>query len=428
VNSSLTNSFYWLAVGNVVRAGCQWGMLSVLAKQGSPQLVGQYALGLAITAPVMLMAGLQLNALQVTDARGEYALDDYLGVKTLGTLVALVVVAGLTFGIRFPPDTAAVILVIALSKALDAVSDVFLSLWQQREQMRLVATMWILNATSSLILLTIGLKVVGTATSAATGSLIGSVVALSATWLVARDTDIIARHKVWPRFTHDVLRSLAGVALPLGAVGALLSLNLNVPRYFVAHYLGESALGLFAAAAYPMVVADTLVTSIGQSTSSRLAKYYAANEKQAFQLLLFKLTLSGFTMGSVAVLGAIFAGRQLLMVLYRPEYGTQERLFAWLVTAVAIRYTYVFVGVAVTAMRCFTIQLWLRIAVLASLLILSPVLIINYGLLGAAGALIIVSLLEGAAWVGIGYIYIFGDSWWPPQMELAAPVSAPALV
>jgi O-antigen/teichoic acid export membrane protein len=292
--------------------------------------------------------------------------------------------------------------------------------------MRLVSTMWVLNASSSLILLTIGVALTGTATSAAAGSVIGSAVALCATWLVTRNLRVSEGKKIGPRFNGKILRSLIRVALPMGGVAALLSLNLNIPRYFVEHYLGELALGLFAAAAYPMVVADTLIGSIGQSTSSRLAQYYAANNKKAFQSLLLRLTLWGIAVGFGAVLVVFLAGRQILTILYRPEYGEQWRLFAWLVTAVAIRYTYVFIGVAVTAMRQFTIQLWLRIAVFSCLVALSPVLIMKFGLLGAAGALVIVSVLEGAAWVAIGYVYVFGRSLWPARGVFETSAAAPA--
>ncbi|MGI8856402.1 MAG: hypothetical protein ACR2JW_11675, partial [Thermomicrobiales bacterium] len=52
---SLRANFSWTFVGNVVYAACQWGMLVVLAKLGSPEVVGQFALGLAITAPVIML-------------------------------------------------------------------------------------------------------------------------------------------------------------------------------------------------------------------------------------------------------------------------------------------------------------------------------------------------------------------------------------
>jgi len=49
-------NFSWTLVGNIVYAGCQWGMLTVLAKIGTTEMVGQFALGLAITAPVFMFS------------------------------------------------------------------------------------------------------------------------------------------------------------------------------------------------------------------------------------------------------------------------------------------------------------------------------------------------------------------------------------
>ena len=53
---SLRANFSWTFVGNVVYAGCQWAMLVVLAKLGTPEMVGQFALGLAISGPVIMLA------------------------------------------------------------------------------------------------------------------------------------------------------------------------------------------------------------------------------------------------------------------------------------------------------------------------------------------------------------------------------------
>ena len=51
--------FPWTLLGNVIYAGCQWSMLVVLAKLGSSEMVGQFALGLAMNAPVFMFANLQ---------------------------------------------------------------------------------------------------------------------------------------------------------------------------------------------------------------------------------------------------------------------------------------------------------------------------------------------------------------------------------
>src|SRR4051812_26106921 len=94
---SLRSNFAWTFVGNVIYAGCQWGMIVVLARLGSQELVGRFALGLAIAAPVLMFTNLQLRAVLATDAKQEHAFGDYLTVRLLTTATALLVIAGIAF-------------------------------------------------------------------------------------------------------------------------------------------------------------------------------------------------------------------------------------------------------------------------------------------------------------------------------------------
>src|SRR5580765_595960 len=119
----------WITIGNVVRAASQWAMIAVLAKFGTVEMLGQYSLGLAVTAPLMLLAGLQLNAVQVTDARNEFSFGDYLSLRGLTSIVALAVVRAIAVGSGFGQQTAHVVFLVGLAKAIDALSDVIVSSW-----------------------------------------------------------------------------------------------------------------------------------------------------------------------------------------------------------------------------------------------------------------------------------------------------------
>ena len=57
----LRGNFAWMLVGNGVYAATQWGVLVVIAKLGAPELVGRFALGLAVCAPVFLLSRLALR-------------------------------------------------------------------------------------------------------------------------------------------------------------------------------------------------------------------------------------------------------------------------------------------------------------------------------------------------------------------------------
>src|SRR5436305_1160496 len=108
-NASLSANFLWSLAGTLVFAGCQWGMLVALTKLGDAEMVGQFALALAITAPVFMFTNLQLRGIQATDARREYAFGDYLSLRLAMTALGLTVVTGFALLTGYTLATAAVI-------------------------------------------------------------------------------------------------------------------------------------------------------------------------------------------------------------------------------------------------------------------------------------------------------------------------------
>src|SRR5690242_9856003 len=77
---SLRSNFTWTLAGNGLHAACSWAMLILLAKLRGPEVVGQYALGVAIVLP-MASATSCLRSIVATDARGEYAFSEYLRLR-----------------------------------------------------------------------------------------------------------------------------------------------------------------------------------------------------------------------------------------------------------------------------------------------------------------------------------------------------------
>ena len=160
-----------------------------------------------------------------------------------------------------------------------------------------------------------------------------------------------------PRWHLKTLKKLVWLSLPLGFVMMLISLNSNIPRYFIERYLGERELGFFAAIAYLMVAGGMVVNALGESANPRLAKYYALGDSKAFRTLLLKLVGIGVVLGGVGVLVTVVAGQQILTLLYRPEYAKYTNLLIWLMVATGINYVSSFLGYGITAARYFRIQM-----------------------------------------------------------------------
>lgn len=415
---TLRQNFSWTFVGNIIYAASQWGILVVLAKLGSPEMVGQFTLGLAVTAPIILFANLQLRQIQTTDVHQKYSFGDYFGLRLIcaGLSMLIIVAISLTAGYRW--ETSLVILVIGFAKVLESISDVFHGLFQYHERMDRIAVSLMIKGPLSLLMLAICTWL--------TGNVLGGTIGLAAIWAVVlifydipsgmailrahSQTEPSARlnhnHLFQPRFDLIALRNLVGLSLPLGFVMMLISLNVNIPRYFIEHHLGERELGIFSALSYLMVAGNIVVGALGQSATPRLAKYYATGKKQDFQSLLLKLLIIGTVIGGVSVVIAAIVGKEVLTILYRPEYAKQGYLFLLLMVAAGIGYVNSFLGYAMTAAHYFRVQMPLLIVATGISTLVCFLLIPSQGLVGAAIAAIFSAIVQAIFSLGVVFYAI----------------------
>jgi len=389
--ASLKTNFSWTFVGNVGFAACQWGMLSVLAKLGSAEMVGQYALGLAVTAPVMMLCNLQLRGVLATDANEDYRFSDYVLVRVVTSGVALLAVAGIVSLSRYSRPTALVILSIAVAKTFESISDITYGYLQHHERMDRIAHSMMVRGAIGVVALWIGVR--------STGNVLPGVVGMAAGWgavLVAFDLRRLRRDAPdWPgirimlrasTLRRQSLLRLVVLAAPLGVVMMLGSLNGNLPRYAIQHYAGERSLGVFAAVAYMMVAGTTVIGALGQSASPRLAQYYVSGRVSEFWALMRKLLLVGAALGVGGITVAVTMGAVILRALFRPEYAASADVLSWMMAAAAISYMASFLGFGLTAVRRFNVQAALFTLVCAVVAAASFALVPRYGLVGAAWA------------------------------------------
>jgi O-antigen/teichoic acid export membrane protein len=393
-------NFAWTFAGNVVYGVSQWFVLIELAKLGSPELVGRFSLGLAVTAPLFIFTNLQLRSVQATDVHGEYAFADYLGLRLLGNLVALIGVAVVVAVTGYSLETTAVVLAIAAAKAFEAVSDIIYGLMQHRERMDRVAISLMLKGLISVITVGGAMIAARSAGWAGLAMAIGWLVVLMAYDLPNAESMLSSRRgkdsSLRPRWSRKLLLRLTVFSAPLGISMMLTTVSMNVPRYFIQAYLGPRELGIFSAMAYIVVAGTTVVTALGQAATPKLADYYGSGRRVAFQSLLWKLVAIGAAIGLVTVIASFWFGRQMLTIIYRPEYARRNDVFVWLMAAGGVSYIASFLGYGITATRAFR-RFVAPSLISTALAIVSGFLIPRFGLTGAAWSTGVVSLGACAA-------------------------------
>jgi O-antigen/teichoic acid export membrane protein len=414
---SVRRNFGWTLSSNVVYAACQWGMLSTLAKTATTEAVGQFAMGLVISAPIMTFFGLQLRLLIATDARRRFEFSSYLGVSAVGATIGFAICLAAASWSGLSPQTWLIVVAVSLAKVIDTVTDAFHGLLQQRERLDAVAVSITLRGFLGLLLFGGAALVTRNSMWASAGLPLASAAVLL-TYTIPRANSLFAPESlgaaklvrfagaIRPRFSVRELRLIAMAGLPLALVGLFGSLTINVPRYFIGQLLGESQLGIFAAMAYVVLAGNMIAGALAHAASARLARLHAANARREFLLLVTKLLAVGGVLGVIGVTVAYCFGQQLLSLLYRPEYGEFARVFVWLMVAGGLMYPLAFLGAAATAMRRQTALAAIQFIHIMFLAGISLKLIQRYQLLGAA-----LSLVGGAAFLSVSYaICVFSPS------------------
>lgn len=400
VPHSLRKNFSWTFLGNAFYAGSQWVLLVFLARLGSQAEVGQFALATAVCTPIIMFSNLKLRSVQAADALEDYPFGTYLALRFVTSVLALLAIFAILLFTGYSGTLAWVIMVMALAKTFESISDVFYGLQQRHEQMDVIAWSMMIKGVLSIVAFAVGFW--------AMRSLLGGVAGLAAAWAftlicfdIPRARRLAGTSMSRPLWSFGLMRQLAVLALPLGLTVAVGSLSANVPRYFIDGLLTTEELGVFAAISYLMVAGSMIIAAIGQSATPRLAQLYRNGHHQAHYRLVMKLLAIGGAIGLAGVVVVAVVGTYILEFAYGSTYAEYKDLFFWIMVNAGIGYSYVFLGTALTSMKKFNIQLPVHLFGLAVLAGACWILMPDFGLLGAGWAMLIANVVQAGAYAAV---------------------------
>jgi O-antigen/teichoic acid export membrane protein len=449
---SVRRNFSWIALGNLVNAACCWGRVVLLARVAGAETIGQLVLAFAVCNPITTLADLGLGSVLVSDAKRQHRFADYLGLRLVASLLALLAIVGVVLSGQYAPRTAGLIVLAGLAVALESVCEIFHARLQQQERMDFVGVSLMVRAPLGLTLLSLGTWWTGDLrwgilgfSAAAIGTLL--LIDMPCVLRVARSNALdpcrlVRQVKQFGQLDDAAgrplrllpdcpageegrdlptalaaqtdppagragrgfvlesarrLTALAWLSLPLGIVATSMALTTSLPRYAISHYLNAAALGAFAVAGGLAVATGLFVGAMSQAAGPRMAHLYAAGDKTALVGLLRRLLLLVAAVGVVQVAVMALAGAPILKLLYGRQFACYANLALCLALAAAIKDLATPLTRALNSMRRFRTNMAVRVVSIALLAGLLPVLVERYGLMGASWAIALSCLYTLAA-------------------------------
>jgi O-antigen/teichoic acid export membrane protein len=397
---SLKKNIFWAFFGNALYALTQWLLLVVMAKFGNIEMVGQYSYGLALTAPIILFLSFNLSNVYITtkDPKFYHFLTTRIISMILGLIVVLIII-----GIRqYETQLSIFIIIIAINKMIEAVSDIYYASLQKNERMDLISISKTIKGVAVIVFFTVALYL--------TKSLAVSVGIITIVWfitLVGFDMSYVKKiaGSYKDQFSFPRVKEIVLVSYPLGIVATIDALNTNIPRYFIQHYNGEAELGYFSAIVYLMVAGGTVVIAVGQALIPRLSKYFHESFKE-FKSFSNKVIGIGVIFCIIFLPTSIIFGKPVLAIIYSKDFIQYYDVYIWTMVTSVVWYISSLLTYVITAAKYYKVQVPLFLFMTVSTLILCAFLVPKLGVVGATYAFCIGNTVRliGSIFV-VGHIY-----------------------
>jgi hypothetical protein len=317
-------------------------MISVLARLGSPEIVGQYALGLAISAPILMLTPVRRQVAATTD------------IRVMALVFALLGIAAIGFLEHSTQDRLA-ILIVSMAQSVEWIAEVYSG---RRGTLSLF-----LHGSLSVLTLAFFVAVTGR-----TGAGLLSVLIVRLLVLFFYDFRYVAQV---PALSGDTKSAYASFAA-------------TVPCYFVAHMLGYHSLGIFAATASLARVGNVLVDVLAKSLAPRMKRSYDEGDQETFARLTIRLVGGGLVLALSALWGSLIAGQWVLGRLFGSEYARHPDLLVILAAVSGLGFVASLLGCALDAGRRFYEQASLAMTAITVTSLACVALVPRIGMIGAA--------------------------------------------
>lgn len=380
---ALGHNVAWTLIGRVLYAGGQFAMLAVIARLAGVEAVGAFAFAIAVTAPPMVFANLQLRSLYATDVDDRFAWSTWWRVRIVATTLALAVCLALVpiSGIDPHGPIAGAIAMVAVAKAIETLSDLHYGAFQRHGQMQRFGRSLALRGGTSVLALW--------AVLAAGGSLTLALAAWAGCWaaiLIVSDAPAAARLRTGTARSGAGASRLLAHALPLGVVFLLDSIHQNIPRWFVEARLGSAELGRFMPVVYAMTIGTALVFAMCAPRAPHLARRMTAGDAAGFTSLALGLLARTAVVGVLGIATAAIAGEPLVRLAFGEAFAVERSVLIWLAIAAALHFVTVAAMTALVAARALLVQPLCYVAAIATATAASAMWLPEHGLRGAAWA------------------------------------------
>lgn len=369
----------------------------IIARINTTDDVGNFTYAFFLAVTLYGLGSFGGRVYQVTDTKGEFDDNDYVGFRVISSIVMIVLALAFIAVNRYYLYKSIIILLLVLFKFIESISDVYFGIMQKDNKLHHVGK----SMTAKALIGIAGFCVVDLLTKNLVFAIL-SVVIVNLVVFMFYDLSIVKKiRKVVPNFKTEKMKVLFASCFNFCAFTFLCSFIINFPRYAIDKYGTTSMQAVFSYVIMPATVISLFGQFILQPVLVNLSNLYNEGDMQGFSKLIKKciILLVGFTI--ICEIGAYILGIPVLSLVYSMDLT--EYKGALLLTILGALFSTIasVLSVALTTMRVTKEQLILYVFATIFTIITSMVFVKQFGFIGGVLSYVAIMVFQFILYLGL---------------------------
>lgn len=381
-----------LFISSLVYSLATWLLVVLLSKYGGVREVGVFSLVLAVMGPLFAFTNMSMKSLQIIHDDDDYCFSNYLITRLIWIVIA-VVLAMLVYSFYLETTAAFGVLVgILLFRMGESLADPCQGEYQREHKLLTLALSKFGRASISVLVFSL-ILISGVEYSKAL-VFWGATAVIFTVLFDFRRLNIFSHIREGLKsYKPQTFLQLTQEAMPLGLVLLINVFNANLGRFVINHYEGVEQVGIYSAIAHFYIVGTTFMGALAQFFARRLKQTLDTDLNKHYRIIVILMGM-GLLGGIFGILVAYYFGEPLLRIVYTDAFAAHSDLLVWIMVAAMGIYVSSSLGEVITSRRIIKPQLWMNIVVSITLIVATVLLVKEYGLHGAAYALLIAYIVK----------------------------------
>ena len=378
-------NFAWNMIGSVFESALSFAMLILVNRTVGEAGGGIFSLAFSHAQLMYYLGTLEVRPIHSTDVTEKYRFADYFSLRMMSCAGMMAVSLIYVLATDGDPIKKRIMMILCVYKMLDAVYDLFASMFQQRGriaysgQVSTVRVGLVLASATGVLWTTRNLE-------AAALTMVGVSLAVLLTYNLVK----------WKKFENAAIQlrflhcgEILKACLPLFVSVFVMLYISNAPKYAIDKYCSDVIQNRYSILFMPAFVINLFSQFVLRPMLTPMARLWAAGETASFRRNIGKMTagIGGITLLGIG--GAWLLGIPILNLLYRTDLAADRSMLLWVMFYGGLNAVNIFLYdmIAVTRNQKKLAAAYLIAA--GAVFLLAPAMVQRHGMYGGIGASIL---------------------------------------